>query len=153
MKRLEWTKFFTQSQVKYIQGAFQHAVLKALNNNIGNKARTVQKSLDWIFDIKKDTIEFPFLILGYTPYHKLIVLQGDEALAILNLFRPLDLYEPPKSKEQAYILGSQHIFTMIKGFKPLISELKHLWNDENGLVKNVKDRLHLVKGVELFPLI
>jgi len=163
VKRFEWTEFWSNREVKYIQGAYLNAGLPVLNRKLSNNARTIQKKLSRHFIIKNDVIEFPFLIVGFTPYYKLIFLQGDEALRMLNLFRPFHLLEPPLGKDMGYIIASKDIFRMIQGFPPTIQEIietnnkrekfgNEFWT-KKGVRQSIKNKLYLRKCEELFPLI
>ena len=150
MKQIDLEKFFKRGQITYLQGASLRRSLSELNIETHNSARKQHKSLKWLLDFEGDFAPMPLVMIMFSPWYKMVVLQGHEALNVINIFRMLDVDSPPKDK---WIPISKDAIRMVLGEEPSRKEYKELgfW-DKGSATKKFKDRLHLVKETTYFRI-
>jgi hypothetical protein len=153
LRQINLTRFFTKTQITYLQGAAINADLKVINRQASNKARDSHRVLEDLFDFEGDTLKMPWIVIMYSPFYKAVVLEGDEAFEALNLFKMLGMAYPPKSKPEFWNIISKDIIRMILGQEPVTEELKEYgFYDikKKSISMTTKRRLHLEKEIEYF---
>ncbi|MFW9873562.1 MAG: hypothetical protein ACFFG0_10695 [Candidatus Thorarchaeota archaeon] len=144
MFQLPLEKLFNKYQIYYMQGIASGIPKTMLSKKVGNNTTKLRNKLfeNFGFEIK-DTIPMPIVMVMWSPFKKIHVFNGTEALPFFSAYYKMSGVRPPS--ENTYKEVTKGLINIASSIDPKIPNFKMtpylFWN--NGPTEFFKEVFHL----------